>query len=109
MTDYREPGVKRVAEQVNVRVLDSDKSPAQQPPIQDLCYQLAKALASMRDEFEMLNEKLGYVSLSAPPQNEAGASPERERSPMAHNLYCILYDVNIMAYRIQQTRQLLEI
>lgn len=95
------------------RVYDTPKSmqtsPATQPVVQDLYEQLTGALTSLNDEVSMLDEKLGYILISACPKSDEKDGPVPERSPLAHNLYCTLCDVNRLAYRVQNMRGRLEI
>jgi hypothetical protein len=67
------------------------------------------ALNDLRDQISALDEQLGYVSLSAPPELEGKSEPAQERSALAHNLFCLTADINRLGYRVQQMRLRLEI
>jgi hypothetical protein len=88
---------------------DRDTCPTVIPEIQDLYNQIAIALEHARDEASMLDERLGYVSTSAAPEcaDKDGLVPER--SPLAHNLYCILCDINRLSYKLSGMRGRLQI
>lgn len=60
------------------------------PAVQDLYEQLTAAITSLKDKVSMLDERLGYVSVSTCPEQDEKDGPVPERSPMAYNLYCAL-------------------
>ncbi len=86
-------------------------SPAKQPEVQDLYDQLTSALEHLRGEVSAIDEKLGYIQLPAPSQ-DGSVSPEKpqpDRSPLAHNLYCLLCGINDTSYRLNMIRLRLQI
>jgi hypothetical protein len=81
------------------------------PEIKSQFDQATNAFSDLLGEVDMLDERLGYVSLSAPPEtNGNGQSPaDPERSTLAHNLHCLTCDINRLTYRLQGIRGRLEI
>jgi len=82
------------------------------PEIQRYYDGVVNSINTLRDEISILEEKLGYVSLSAPPSSvdhSKSNSPEPERSPLAHNLHCVECELNILSFRIQGMRNRLQI
>jgi hypothetical protein len=81
----------------------------QLPEIKDLFEQITNALVGMREEVSLLDERLGYVSLSAPPDGMPGNEAMVDRSPLAHNLYCTMCDINRLNTRLNDMRNRLQI
>lgn len=88
---------------------DSVPMPPQQP-VQAMYDQVTSALENLRGEVALLDERLGYVCTQSPVCGEANTDgPMSDRSPMAHNLYCVLSEVNRIAWSVQDMRNRLEI
>ena len=109
--------MERLAKEQAIRDMNRVKSnnpesvpmPPQQP-VQAMYDEVTNALSELRESVAMLDERLGYVSRSKPECAEGGIGPnEPERSPMAHNLHCILCEVHRIYFDVQDMRNRLEI
>lgn len=79
------------------------------PEVQKQYDRLTASFGALRDTIAMLDEKLGYVSLSPCPSGIADVSPEPERCTLAHNLCCAVSEIDGMAWKITDMRDRLQI